>query len=283
MQFRIRNRAIIVVGLAALVVSAVALKRPMFEQFWLWKLQSDDQATRDSAARRLGEMGSVRAIPPLIELFLEISPTTYPSEWVRIGNGRFETREIGGGLAETRAVRGDRPVEGKKVVGWQVAMEALTKIGAPVVPSLLELLGDHDATVRSRAIGTLRLIGPGAKAAVPALVRELEDPDATDKATVAYALRGIGPGAKAAVPALLHLLDNKSRNLRLEVALALWTIVPTRESVPALVDALADDDEHVRGCVADALRMRCGCVGDARSRCESCRSRSHRIARRRRT
>ena len=95
MQSRRRKRVMTVVGLAALVVAAVALKRPLFEQFWLWKLQSADQATRDSAARRLGEMGSVRAIPPLIELFREISPTTFPSDWVKSGARARRSRRRG--------------------------------------------------------------------------------------------------------------------------------------------------------------------------------------------
>ncbi len=37
------------------------------------------------------------------------------------------------------------------------------------------------------------------------------------------------------------------------VAVSLWKIVPTKEFVPALVDALDDDDKNVREFVAAAL------------------------------
>ena len=71
---RKRNIALTVIGVLALTVTVIALKRPLSEQWSLWKLQSDDPATRDLAARSLGEMRSVRAISPLVELLRQIPP-----------------------------------------------------------------------------------------------------------------------------------------------------------------------------------------------------------------
>ena len=65
-------------------------------------------------------------------------------------------------------------MEHKKVGvgGWEVAQLALAAIGAPAVPSLLELLGESDREFVAAALGE---IDPNAKAAIPALTALLED------------------------------------------------------------------------------------------------------------
>ena len=69
---RPRNKFIVsgvaVFGIAVLVASGFALKRPVLEEWYLWKLDSENDEERKVAAEKLGEMGSVRAIPPLVEI-----------------------------------------------------------------------------------------------------------------------------------------------------------------------------------------------------------------------
>ncbi len=147
MQTRKRKITLTVIGVVALSVTVIALKRPLSEQWCLWKLESDDPATRDLAARSLGEMRSIRAIPPLIELLRQIPPEPTVKVYFTKVRGRW--------------------AEG----GWEAAQLALTKIAAPALPSLVELLGESDSTVRLRAIDALGMIGPKAKPTVPALIR----------------------------------------------------------------------------------------------------------------
>ncbi len=77
------------------------------------------------------------------------------------------------------------------------AVEALRKIGADpsvVVPALIEVLKDRDASVRRSVAGTLGQLAP-AKAAVPALTEALKDEDAEVRQEAARALKQIDPEA----------------------------------------------------------------------------------------
>ena len=50
-----------------LLVAGYAFKDRPIEQWYLWRLESEDEETTKAAVERLGEMGSVRAIPRLLE------------------------------------------------------------------------------------------------------------------------------------------------------------------------------------------------------------------------
>ena len=61
--------AVAVFGIAVLVASGFALKRPVLERWYLSKLASAERySERKSLARKLGEIHSVKAIPQLIGL-----------------------------------------------------------------------------------------------------------------------------------------------------------------------------------------------------------------------
>jgi HEAT repeat protein len=88
----------------------------------------------------------------------------------------------------------------------QLAADALTRIGPPAVPMLIEALRSGDGQVRREACAVLMRMGPDAKEAVPDLVRLLEDDDEELRRMAAIALGRIGPDAGEAVPALMRSL-----------------------------------------------------------------------------
>ena len=90
----------------------------------------------------------------------------------------------------------------------QIAADALTRIGPPAVPTLLEALHSTDQDVRRQACLVLMRMGPDAKDAVPDLVLLLDGPDEELRRMAAIALGRIGPDAGQAVPALMRqMLD----------------------------------------------------------------------------
>lgn len=88
----------------------------------------------------------------------------------------------------------------------QLAAEALSRIGPPAVPMLVEALRSPERTVRRQACAVLLRMGPDAKEAVPDLVRLLDDEDEEIRKSAAKALGGIGPDAAEAVPALMRTM-----------------------------------------------------------------------------
>ena len=140
----------------------------------------------------------------------------------------------------------DRTVSGR-------ANLALISIGEPVVPPLVELLGDPDPRLRRVAANTLWGMGPKARAAVPALATALEDDELQLRVMAAMALEGIGPDARPAVPALVRALQNRDTELRQRAAKALGAIgSAAADAVPALSDAARF--EPVRPAAEEAIR-----------------------------
>ncbi len=88
----------------------------------------------------------------------------------------------------------------------QLATDALSRIGPPAVPLLVEALGSTDGQVRRQVCEVLMRMGPDAKEAVPDLVRLLEDDDEELRKMAAKALGRIGPDAGEAVPALMRTM-----------------------------------------------------------------------------
>ena len=71
----------------------------------------------------------------------------------------------------------------------------------------------------------------------------------------AVALGNLGPAAQAAVPALIHTaLWDEDAAVRVEAAVALWKIDRKGPlAIPALADALADENELICWMAADSL------------------------------
>ncbi len=53
-------------ALAVLLACAVVFRDEFLEQWYLWKLDSQDEASRLLAAEKLGELQSVRAVPGVV-------------------------------------------------------------------------------------------------------------------------------------------------------------------------------------------------------------------------
>ncbi len=89
----------------------------------------------------------------------------------------------------------------------EAAAVALSRIGEPAVPALVEALQSPDPNLRQQAADTLARIGPAASTAVPALTALLDDPDPRVKKSAVRALGQIGPAAATAVPSLMRALE----------------------------------------------------------------------------
>jgi HEAT repeat protein len=251
------KRLAIVALLLALVVligAGVPLRRLFLEEWYLRELDSKDEATRELALEKLGEMQSARAVPRLMK-----------------------------GLGEAFRDINSRATPGYVDLAHPFA-RALIRIGAPAVPALIEALKDpgnpvHDvsyyalgeiaaqveATI-SAIFGALEEAGfycPSVlsrmgKAAVPRLIQALEQKQAREgfRIGVAEALGSIGPEARAAVPALIRTLKDDSAFVRGRAAVALGSVSSeSTDAVLPLKEALNDGDQEVRLGARVALKM----------------------------
>ena len=261
--------SVTVVGIAVLVASGFALKRPILKQWYIWKLESQWKEERWAAARELGKLGSSAA------------EDWYGSKLRSVDEeGRKAAAEQLGELGSEGAVdlliellRGEysRPFykERSDLISRRQhsSVTALARIGSSAVPAISEVLADGNPRVRQAAAVTLREIGPAAKDAVPALsvllkVRVVGSAsylwsDAVRMAAI-EALGSIGPGAVGAVPALSETLKDRWHDLARRKAVEALRKIGSAEAVPALIRALADKDE-VRRLAAFAL----GTIGQA--------------------
>lgn len=131
-------------------------------------------------------------------------------------------------------------------VRWK-ASEALAKIGAPAVESLITSLSHPDEDVRWKAAIALGEIG--SEKAINPLIQLLSDDDRFVKSRAALALGMIG---KPAVEPLIHALRQGDGNMRWGAAIALGK-VKDPDSVEPLILALADKYENVRAEAAASL------------------------------
>jgi len=148
-------------------------------------------------------------------------------------------------------VRALNDVDGS--VRWRAAV-ALGQLGpsaAEAARPLAEALEDPEETVRWEAAKALGRIGPGAREAVPALAAALGEEDEVLRDAAAAALGFLGVAAQNAVPALIRSLGSGGAG---EPDATIETLVKLgRVSVPALIEALNEDDPVIRSRAAAAL------------------------------
>jgi HEAT repeat protein len=125
-----------------------------------------------------------------------------------------------------------------------------------VLPILLEALEDQQ--ISGHVANVLGQIGRPARAAVPALVRLLRAADGWTRWRALDALGSMGPAAGLAVLPLAALLQEQdpcwAHYIRPSAAAALGKLGPAaRASVPALLLARRDRNQHLRQVIDDAL------------------------------
>ncbi len=131
---------------------------------------------------------------------------------------------------------------------------ALGELGSEAEPAMEVLVRamrkDPDREVRRNAAFAL---GETGQVAIPVLVKGLNDSDSGVRRNVAAALVRIGPPA---VPTLIKLLHDRKPVIRQNAAGILGRIGPrAREAIPALEQALSDEDKAFCWTVKSALRM----------------------------
>ena len=163
--------------------------------------------------------------------------------------------------------------------GNDQADEAIRQIGTNAIPTLLEMLQEHDSDLKLKWVALLRkqnfiqppqtaslhnsqaamafhVLGSSDSNAVPALVQiySRKTSIASQEATV-EALGDIGPSASpAATPVLLDALTNSDNSLYWYAVLAIDQIHGQPEVfVPVLINELKDSDGNVRLNAARAL------------------------------
>jgi HEAT repeat protein len=127
------------------------------------------------------------------------------------------------------------------------ASHALTAIGPPAVPGVVDLLSNKDKGLRRGAVFILADMGAGAKAAAPDLAKRLEDEDPEVRQYTAVALGRIGRDASAAVPALRKAFRDPAPGVRVTAAVAVMRIDPQADGALDVVkEALRHKDAEVR-------------------------------------
>jgi HEAT repeat protein len=158
------------------------------------------------------------------------------------------------------------------------AAQALREYGPEAkaaVPALARLAQDTDVDSRLGAVRALATTGRGDKLAIQTIVKTFRDTNRYVREAAFQALEDMGPEAQAAVPALTELLQGKDAVVRNEVdpqteeklsdeerkqdlrpsaARTLGKIGPgAQAAVPALTEALSDEDYNLRRSAAYAL------------------------------
>jgi len=134
------------------------------------------------------------------------------------------------------------------------AIQALAKMGAAVVPTLDEALGDRAPTIRESAATALGRLGAEAKPAVPTLIGLFKDRDPAVRLRAAEAVGQLGPTLPETVPALTAALGHKDPVVRQSAVTALERLKPTPSAVAdALGQALDDPEPTVRVKAAEVL------------------------------
>jgi hypothetical protein len=56
-----------ILGLALLTIAGFAFRERIREEYWLWRLEREEETGQRLAVKRLGELRSLRAVPRLLE------------------------------------------------------------------------------------------------------------------------------------------------------------------------------------------------------------------------
>jgi HEAT repeat protein len=139
---------------------------------------------------------------------------------------------------------------------WRVRVKAgaaLTRIGKPAIPQLLDVLYQHKHAEAKVAAGhALKRMG---LFAVPALTRAVIQPDAHKKIDASWVLSLMSFTAAPALPALVKNLRHSDAHVRAGTAASIGFMCSMGPPIPALVRLLNDPDDRVRKAAAQSLEL----------------------------
>jgi HEAT repeat protein len=198
-------------------------------------LRSDNLDARLKAVIMLGRAGDARAVEPLIALLHDSSMSIREAAAHALGEIR-DVRAIGP-LCSILSAYSD----------GHAAAVALVKIGAPAVEQVAAVLAGKPDIIKARetAAEVLGLIGD--IRAIDPLIAALSFPIGLVGQPARAALVRIGEPSVAALAAAL-------RNKQLNAAPVLFEI-GTPAAMEALKNALSDEKQEVRQCVAEVLGL----------------------------
>ena len=238
---RLTTWLVIISGSLVLVVAGFAGREMFLEQYWMWKLDSEDANDRRTATEQLGEMRSIRAIPQLVKILRQ----SIKEERIEsLGSAEPFISGRAGGLFQSRPP------------ALRYSAHALMQIGPPAVPGLIELFDIDPKRARLTVDPILMSIGRVTSHELPLLTRLLAHESAHVRKKAIIALQRIHPRAKAAIPSLLGILNDNDEEVRRFARSALDGMGPVSGlEVPVLIETLRDKRRSaiVRKYAAEAL------------------------------
>ena len=149
-------------GVLVLLIAGYAFKDRAVEQWYLWKLESEDEQSRYDAVMKLAEMGAVGAVPAVLKILGTPSVEKYPSS-----TGLSPVDMLFFDLLKLKSFAGKRSV-----------------------PYLVMALDDKGRVPYLSAL-LLRRLGPQARGAIPALTTALHHESELVRHAAADALKKI--------------------------------------------------------------------------------------------
>ncbi len=220
------------------------------EQHLLRALNDPDPNVKQAAAKELGQGGSLKAVPILIDWLGSIDPK---QKQVAVG----ALGDIGGDEA-TMAIT--RSLNDADDAVRQQAVKALGAIGrrgnSSVVIGLIARLDDPKADVRIAAISQLEELGDR-RAVIPLVARFSDTSIEPRKAAV----RAVGRlGDRSAVHALIRLMNDPAEDVRTAAVGSLGSLGAV-EAIDALTEQLGTGSDTFRQKVAYSLGLIAGTPG----------------------
>lgn len=172
-------------------------------------------------------------------------------------------RETLAAIEETTATTPDNAHGTNPTPG--AAARALSTMGAPAVPALLEALEDDHWWIRAMAADVLARTGPDAQEAVSGLLEKVGDDHWWVRRNALEALRAIGADSEDVLPAVFRSVRDPDYRVRRNAALLLCNLGEAGDpAVGDLVEALEDENRYNRFYAGLALR-RIGTPGARRA------------------
>ena len=186
-------------GVVVLVAVGVTSKSWVRETWYLHKLEHGDEEARKAVAEKLGELGSVRAIPGLFEALKDAEFPSVHSGTDRIwgtGTVRIWDADTGGAPSNTFLNLCSCPEPKFIYAGDPTCLRILSKITqrrpSSSLPHLITALAEgEDRSIRRAAAALLGQLDQDAEPAVPALKKASEADDEDLSHVARDALRSI--------------------------------------------------------------------------------------------